>query len=246
MVTYASTRLGDLEQRFGELEAQLPDSPTKEALSVLHALLLESRRSNGPKAPADGSPTSDPSLVQVANLYKSAPPMEGTAENSGLPVGVPAPDFTLSDAAGQPVTLSKLRGKNVLLVFYPLDWSPACSDQLSLYQSELAEFQRLHTQVLAVSVDSLYSHGAWAAVRGIRFPLLADFNPRGEVARRYHVWREQDGFSERALFVIDAAGVIRYAHVSPELSKVPDIYDLFDQLRALVGKPAPPAVSGGR
>jgi peroxiredoxin len=246
MVTNSSTRLGELEQRFSDLEAQLPDSPTKEALSVLHALLLEGRRSNGPRPPSDRAPANDPNLAQVANLYKTAPPMEGTAENSGLRVGVTAPDFTLPDAAGQPVTLSKFRGRNVLLVFYPLDWSPACSDQLSLYQSELAEFERLHTRVLGISVDSLYSHGAWAAVRGLTMPLLADFNPRGEVAKRYRVWRERDGFSERALYVIDAAGVIRYVHVSPELSKVPDIYALFDQLRALSGQAAPQAVEGGR
>ena len=97
----------------------------------------------------------------------------------------------------------------MVLVFYPLDWSPACSDQLSLYQSELEEFENANAQLLAVSVDSLYSHGAWAAVRGLNFPLLSDFHPKGQVARQYKVMRDSDGFSERALYIIDAAGKIR-------------------------------------
>jgi AhpC/TSA family len=89
-------------------------------------------------------------------------------------------------------------------------------DLLSLYQSELAEFEQRGAQVLAISVDSLYSHGAWAAVRGLSFPLLADFQPKGAVAEQYQVYREQDGFSERARYVIDGDGIIRYAHVSPQ------------------------------
>ena len=117
--------------------------------------------------------------------------------------------------SGKRVRLSDYAGQPVVLVFYPLDWSPACSDQLSLYQSELDTFGRLHTALLAISVDSLYSHGAWAAVRGITFPLLSDFQPHGEVARRYQVYRPGNGFSERALYVIDPAGVIHYRHVAP-------------------------------
>jgi peroxiredoxin len=121
----------------------------------------------------------------------------------------------------------------VVLVFYPLDWSPACSDQLSLYQSELSEFERAGAQLIGISVDSLYSHGAWAAVRGLTFPLLADFHPKGQVARLYGVMRDSDGFSERALYVIDARGTIRYKHISPRLNHIPDIYELFDQLKQL-------------
>jgi peroxiredoxin len=236
MLTHSPDRLRELEQRFNELEPQLPASPEKEALSVLHALILESRWSQ--PRPADGSDhgrAPRPTLEDIANLYKSAPGMQGAAENAGLPAGTPAPDFALPDANDRLRSLSEWRGKNVVLVFYPLDWSPACSDQLSLYQSELAEFERYGAQVVGVSVDSLYSHGAWAAVRGITFPLLADFDPKGEVARRYQVWRQSSGFSERALYLIDAAGIIRYAHVSPELSKVPDIYELFEQLQAVAG-----------
>ena len=234
MLNSSSNRVAELEARFNALEADLPASPVKEALSVLHALVLESRRVAGPAAPAIGNGAAA-SLERVANLYKSAPAMAGKAENAGLPVGTPAPDFTLPDANGRPVSLADFRGQNVVLVFYPLDWSPACSDQLSLYQAEQEEFARYDAVVIGVSVDSLYSHGAWAAVRGLTFPLLADFNPRGAVARRYGVWREGDGFSERALYVIDRAGVIRYAHISPELPHIPDIYELFDVLKAVAG-----------
>jgi peroxiredoxin len=115
-----------------------------------------------------------------------------------------------------------------VLVFYPLDWSPGCSQQLDLYQQEIAEFDRRGAQVVGISVDSIYSHGAWAAVRGLSFPLLADFHPKGSVAASYGVWRETDGFSERALYVLDAEGRIVYAHVSPYLHHIPDIYALLD------------------
>jgi peroxiredoxin len=128
------------------------------------------------------------------------------------------------------VSLSEFRGRPVVLVFYPLDWSPGCSRQLELYQQELTEFERRGAALVGISVDSLYSHGAWAAVRGLTFPLLSDFQPRGEVARRYGVWRESDGFSDRALYVLDREGVIRWAHVSPRVDHLPDIYELFDAL----------------
>ena len=222
-----SARLADLEQRFEALGPELPEGPQKQALSLLHAMILETRR-----AQAGGGATSSANLP--APLV-APPPMEGAAESQGLPVGGVAPAFTLPDANGRPVSLADYRGHRVLLVFYPLDWSPTCSDQLSLYQADLPEFERLKTKLLGISVDSVYSHGAWAAARGLTFPLLADFNPRGEVARRYQVLRASDGFSERALYLVDGAGVIRYAHVAPELHKAPDIYALFEQLEALAG-----------
>jgi peroxiredoxin len=178
-------------------------------------------------------PGQDQSFEKIANLYKSAPGMEGPAENEGLPVGIPAPDFTLPDADGNQVSLSDFRGKNVVLVFYPLDWSPACSDQLSLYQSELAEFEKQDAVVIGISVDSLYSHGAWSLVRGITFPLLADFHPNGEVSKMYKVMRQTEGFSERALYIIDKSGNIRYGHVSPLIHHIPDIYELFEKLEEI-------------
>jgi peroxiredoxin len=239
-------RLAELEQRFSDLEAHLKPSPERDALSLLHAIIHEgwraNRMDNSPAGPDRSGRAGELrqsrsiSLEDIANLYKSAPPMEGHAMSQGLPVGTPAPDFTLCDAEGKEVTLSEHRGHNVVLVFYPLDWSPACSDQLTLYQGELGEFARYDAHVLAISVDSIYSHGAWAAVRELDIPLLADFNPKGEIARRYRVWRDSDGFSERALYLVDGEGLIRYVHVSPELHKVPDIYELFEHLDSL-GRP---------
>lgn len=229
MVTSQVDRMAELTQRFGKLESAIDDSPQKEALSILHAMIQEVRRELL-KGSLDSSESTSRAFEKVANLYKSAPGMEGPAENPGLPVGTQAPDFTLLDAEAKQVSLSDFRGKNVVLVFYPLDWSPACSDQLSLYQSELEEFAKQEAVVIGISVDSLYSHGAWAAVRGITFPLLADFNPHGEVSRLYKVMRKSDGFSERALYIIDRQGVIRYSHVSPLIHHIPDIYELFEQL----------------
>jgi peroxiredoxin len=222
------TRLVELERKFLELEPQIPEGSEKQAISLLHAMIQEtSRRRVG--GPASGEMT----LEEIANLHKHAPPMEGRAENDPLREGTAAPDFVLLDDRANRIRLADFKGRSVVLVFYPLDWSPTCSDQLSLYQSEMGEFERLDTELVGISVDSIYSHGAWAAVRGIKFRLLADFHPKGEVARRYNVWREQDGFSERALYVVDRGGIIRYGHVSPELHKVPDIYELFEVLRGM-------------
>jgi peroxiredoxin len=224
--------MAELTQRFNQLEPKLEQSPEKEALSILHAMIQEGRREQTTSSTTNSQDT-DSAFDKIANLYKSAPGMEAPAENQGLAVGIEAPDFTLPDADNVPVTLSDFRGKNVVLVFYPLDWSPACSDQLSLYQSELSEFEKFDTQVIGISVDSLYSHGAWALVRGITYPLLADFHPKGEVSRLYGVMRRPEGFSERALYIIDRQGIIRYSHVSPLVHHIPDIYNLFEQLKDL-------------
>jgi len=175
----------------------------------------------------------------VRDLWRSAPPMHGERIATGLPVGTPAPDFALPDAGGDLVQLSDLRGRPAVLVFYPLDWSPGCSVQLELYQQEIDELTARGARLVGISVDSIYSHGAWAAVRGIRYPLLSDFHPRGEVARRYGVWREPDGFSERAVYVVDADGVIRWAHVSPQLDHLPDVEDLLAALDTVRVDPAP-------
>ncbi len=174
-------------------------------------------------------------LADVAELYRDAPKMEGDRISDGLSIGSRAPDFTLKNAHGEAVSLSDYAGRPVLLVFYPLDWSPGCSQQLELYQQEIDEFETRGVALIGISVDSIYSHGAWAAVRGITFPLLSDFAPRGAVARRYDVWREQDGFSERALYLVDGDGIIRYAHVSPQLHHLPDIYELLTALDQLSG-----------
>jgi peroxiredoxin len=203
----------------------------KQALSLLHEMILEMSRSlqlmQSLETPGETT------IHDIATLYKSAPRMEKPAESRGLAVGTVAPDFALPDHKGSLIKLSDYREKPLVLVFYPLDWSPGCSQQLDLYQQELDEFEKRGVNILAISVDSLYSHGAWAAVRGITFPLLADFHPKGEVARHYQVYRESDGFAERALYVLDVRGVIAYAHVSPYVHHVPDIYELFDVLDKL-------------
>jgi peroxiredoxin len=122
------------------------------------------------------------------------------------------------------------------LVFYPLDWSPGCSVQLELYQQEYNEFSSRGIELIGISVDSLYSHGAWAHVRGITYQLLSDFHPRGEVARRYGVWRERDGFSERAVYLLDADGVVRWTYVSPYLHHLPPFDELVGALDTVAPK----------
>ncbi len=132
-----------------------------------------------------------------------------------LKPGVQAPGFSLSVTPDQKVSLSDFRGQPVVLVFYPADWSPVCSDQLSLYNELKPEFSEFKAQIIGISVDGVWSHLAFSKDRKLQIPLLADFEPKGAVARQYGVYREKDGESERALFVIDAEGVIRWSYVSP-------------------------------
>ncbi|MGH7701236.1 MAG: redoxin domain-containing protein, partial [Gemmatimonadales bacterium] len=202
------TRFQQFEDQFTALDARIAPSPVKDALSVLHAMVHEVRR-GGSASNRQGLTIQD-----IAELHRRAPKMEGPARTTGLPVGSKALDFALPDADGKIVRLSDFRGKPVVLAFYPLDWSPGCSRQLDLYQAELAGFERRGAVVLGISVDSLYSHGAWAAVRGIASPLLADFHPQGAVAQAYRVYRDTDGFSDRALYVVDPEGVIRFVYVT--------------------------------
>ena len=133
---------------------------------------------------------------------------------SPLLPGDPAPDFELLATPDQKVMLSDFQGQAVILVFYPEDWSPVCSDQLALYQQLLPEFQRFNAELLGISVDGIWSHVAFAKDRNLHFPLLADFEPKGEVARAYQVYRAGEGTSERALYVIDAEGIVHWSYVS--------------------------------
>jgi peroxiredoxin len=132
-----------------------------------------------------------------------------------LPPGTEAPDFELQSGPDEKLSLSGLRGRPVVLVFYPEDWSPVCSDQLALYQELLPEFDQFDAQLVGISVDGIWSHVAFAKDRHLHFPLLADFEPKGEVSRLYGVYRAGDGTSERALYVIDRDGVVRWSYVSP-------------------------------
>lgn len=132
-----------------------------------------------------------------------------------LPAGTKAPDFELPSGPDRTVSLAEFRGHPVILAFYPEDWSPVCSDQMALYQEVLPEFEKFNAELLGISVDGVWSHLAFAKDRNLHFPLLADFEPKGKVARAYHVYRAQDGTSERALYVIDADGIVRWSDVSP-------------------------------
>jgi peroxiredoxin len=111
--------------------------------------------------------------------------------------------------------LSDFRGGPVILAFYPADWSPVCGDEVTLYNEVLPEFQRYDAELLGISVDSVWCHEAFAKARKLQFSLLADFEPKGAVARSYGVYRAVDGTSERALFVIDGAGIVRWSYLSP-------------------------------
>lgn len=136
-------------------------------------------------------------------------------KSTALAAGTPAPDFTLKSTPDQSVKLSEFRGRPVVLAFYPADWSPVCGDQMGLYNEMLSEFQEFGAEIMGISVDGPWSHAAFSRDRKLHFPLLADFEPKGEVARLYGVYRPTDGTSERALFVINAEGVVHWSYVSP-------------------------------
>ncbi|GGJ04669.1 redoxin domain-containing protein [Neoroseomonas lacus] len=141
--------------------------------------------------------------------------MSSHQPDAALRAGATAPAFSLPATPDQIISLGDLRGSPVILAFYPADWSPVCGDQMALYNEILSEFRGLGAQLVGISVDGVWCHAAFAAERKLHFPLLADFEPKGDVARRYGVYREKEGITERALFVIDADGVIRWSHVSP-------------------------------
>lgn len=145
MITPSQRRLQELESRFIELEDKLSNTPEKEAISILHAMFQESLRTKQFSLSSNsGTQASSITLEDIANLYKLAPAMDGEAKNKGLPVGTKAPDFNLPDVNGNFVRLSDFHGKIVILVFYPLDFSLACSDQLSLYQAVYHRCQWFH------------------------------------------------------------------------------------------------------
>ena len=143
------------------------------------------------------------------------PQTESNSRRPALRPGTPAPDFTLRCTPNQTLSLSDCRGRPVVLAFYPADWSPVCGDQMALYNEMLDEFQEFRAQLLGISVDGVWCHAAFARKNNLRFPLLADFEPKGAVARAYGVYDEKDGVCERALFVINANGIIHWSYVSP-------------------------------
>lgn len=154
-----------------------------------------------------------------------------------LAAGTPAPDFELASALDKTQKLSELRGKRVVLAFYPNDWSPVCSDQMALYSQALPLFEKHNAQLLGLSVDSRFCHQAFADNRHLRFPLLADFEPKGSVAKLFDVYDAHGGTSQRALFVLDEQGVIRWAYVSPNEVN-PGADGILEALEKLDAQPA--------
>ena len=136
--------------------------------------------------------------------------------DSVLGPGKTAPNFSLNSTPDQKVSLNDFRGQPVILAFYPADWSPVCTDQLSLYAMVMPEFKRFNAELLAISVDNIWSHLAFAKDRKLNFPVLADFEPKGSISKKYGAYKEKIGESARALFVIDDKGVIRWSHLSPD------------------------------
>ena len=146
---------------------------------------------------------------------RAGPAVASDAGAGLLPPGAPAPAFTLRATPDQRLSLGDFRGRPLVLAFYPADWSPVCGDQLTLYNEILPEFRRLGAELVGISVDGIWCHLAFAQERKLRFPLLADFEPKGAVARRYGAYRDGAGESARALFVIDPQGIIRWSYLSP-------------------------------
>ena len=132
-----------------------------------------------------------------------------------LKKGDVAPEFTLYATPDQKISLQEFKGRNVILAFYPADWSPVCSDQMALYNEMLKFFKKYDADIFGISVDSKWCHLAFEQSRNLHFPLLADFEPKGEVSKKYGVYNEEEGECKRALFVIDKDGIIAWSYLSP-------------------------------
>ncbi len=130
-----------------------------------------------------------------------------------IEVGQKAPEFTLKDQNQKDVALKDFRGKNVLLAFYPLDFSPVCSKEHACFKDDFSRFHGLDAEVLGISVDSTWAHKAFADKLGIKYPLLADFHPKGDVAKKFGLYLEDHGITNRATVIIDKEGIIRYLQV---------------------------------
>jgi peroxiredoxin len=152
-----------------------------------------------------------------------------------LPAGTPAPDFTLRVTPDQNLSLGDLAGKPAILAFYPADWSPVCGDQMAVYNEILPEFRKHDAALLGISVDSAWCHDAFAQHRHLHFPLLADFHPKGDVAKKYGAYRENEGVCERALFVLDQDGVIFWSYCSP-IAVNPGADGILEALEKMQGK----------
>jgi len=152
-----------------------------------------------------------------------------------LQKGDRAPAFKLYATPDQQFSLEELKGKNIILAFYPADWSPVCSDQMALYNETLRFFSKYDASILGISVDSKWCHLAFSQSRKLHFPLLADFEPKGAVSKKYGVYNETEGESERALFVIDKNGIIAWSYLSPAAIN-PGADGILDALEQLASK----------
>ena len=172
------------------------------------------------------------------------PTSHHTHHATPIPPGQRAPDFELRATPDQSLSLDDFAGKPLVLAFYPADWSPVCGDQMALYNEVLPEFRQLGAELVGISVDGVWCHNAFARARKLHFPLLADFEPKGAVARAYGVYRDADGTTERALFVIDGEGVVRWSYVSP-VGVNPGADGILTALEGLAAKDATRAVAHG-
>jgi len=173
----------------------------------------------------------------MANANTLQQPAQAT-ETGVLKPGVPAPAFALRSTPDQMVSLTDFRGQPVVVAFYPADWSPVCGDQMTLYNEVLPEFRKHRAVVLGISVDGVWCHGAFASARKLHFPLLADFEPKGAVAKTYGAYRYREGVSERALFVIDGNGSIYWSYLSP-IGVNPGADGILEALESLSATPRP-------
>ncbi len=147
-----------------------------------------------------------------------------------ITVGQPAPDFVLKDQSQKEVKLSDFQGqKNVVMVFYPLDWSPVCTNEHACFVNDMKKFEQLDAQVLGLSVDSVWSHKAYAEKMGIHYPLLADFHPRGAVANKFGVYLEDRGITGRAIAIINKQGKVAWFK-QYDIPVVPDIHEVAQAL----------------
>jgi len=152
-----------------------------------------------------------------------------------LSKGTPAPDFSLRVTPDQFLSLKELKGRPVVLAFYPADWSPVCGDQMTLYNEVLPEFQKHNAEILGISVDGAWCHAAYARQSKLHFPLLADFEPKGAVAKKYGAYRDSEGVCERALFVLDDKGTISWSYCSP-IAVNPGADGILEALEELTNK----------
>jgi peroxiredoxin len=148
-----------------------------------------------------------------------------------IEAGTKAPDFSLPDQDGNQVSLGDFAGRKLVIAFYPLDWSPVCTDQLGLYQEVLGEIESRGASLVGISVDSTFSHRAFREQLNLSMPLLADFNPKGQVSRAYGAWIDQVDHGNRSLVLVED-GEVKWSHATPTPAEIPGANLIFDAIAA--------------